>query len=259
MTLQGYLRASEVAKELGLPADPELMSMIGSLKCLSGDPAGLEQCAAAVRAGAELGLGPVQSHLLGDEAAAASWVRGPGAALEKILAAIDFAQRRGLQWDARFMRVQVLEDFLMVGRWGDALAEFPLLVSELVDAGDVADAQQLRLLQVLLLSLMGAKPELEEVVQHLQRPKALLPWAVPYFAVPMARASLCLGNESSSDYLREWVATPMRAISTEFSWLVPEGVRVALEGGIRDSPPRWRNDAVQRCRSSRRSRTRRRR
>jgi class 3 adenylate cyclase/tetratricopeptide (TPR) repeat protein len=233
VTLQGYERAARVSEQLGLPPDPGLMTVTAMLRCALGDVAALEQSREAVRVAAEQGLGPLQAHTLADYSTAVVWLEGPAAGLEPAEVAIDFAERRGLQWDARFLRAGILEQLFLVGRWDEVLDRLPRVAEEVAEAGDVVDAVQLHELHLLLLALRGAKTDLAAVMTQLGRPDHL-PWTIPYFDVPMAAAAISLTDRVAAlEHLKDWCANSIRPMSVEFAWLIPEGVRVALQAGDR--------------------------
>jgi DNA-binding SARP family transcriptional activator/tetratricopeptide (TPR) repeat protein len=158
-------RAIALADRLGLPQHVvHALQFRGSARCAANDLGGLEDLREALRLGLEtvggIETGVAYNHL-------ADWIAlvdGPESSLETYAEGIEFAERRGLEFRAHWLRMSTLEWLHELGRWDELLA----LADELLTWDRRRGGSQMAVFalahQACVLSRRGAVAEARSLV-----------------------------------------------------------------------------------------------
>lgn len=116
-------KATALASGLGLERQyVHALQYRGIARCMLGDLAGVDDLREALRRGLEAGLGIEAGTAYVNLAEQVAWIDGPQPSLRLSDHGIDFSERRGLEHNAYWLRMEKLRRLFEAGRWNELLA-----------------------------------------------------------------------------------------------------------------------------------------
>ncbi len=158
-------RAIALASELGLEVPVGALGSRGTSRCCLGDPEGLEEERRALGAAVARGLGRQAAVLYNNMAVDLASIAGPGEALRTLEEGIAFAESRGIDEWAMWMKTGILNNRLAVGAWDQIETDAVPLADRLESGGMVIPLIWVRLAMGRMLLLRGERERAEPIIE----------------------------------------------------------------------------------------------
>jgi tetratricopeptide (TPR) repeat protein len=158
-------RAIALATELGLEEPVRALSARGTSRCCLGDPEGLEEERRALAAAIDRGLGREAAVLYNNMAVDLVSISGPQDALRTLEEGIAFAESRGIDEWAMWMKTGLLNNRLAVGAWDRIEADAVPLAARLESGGMVIPLIWVRLAVARMFLLRGERQKAEPLIE----------------------------------------------------------------------------------------------
>jgi class 3 adenylate cyclase/tetratricopeptide (TPR) repeat protein len=158
-------RAIALAAELGLEEPVRALSARGTSRCCLGDPEGLQEERRALAAAIDRGLGREAAVLYNNMAVDLASISGPQDALRTLEEGIAFAESRGIDEWAMWMKTGLLNNRLAVGAWDRIEADAVPLAARLESGGMVIPLIWVRMAVARMFLLRGERQKAEPLIE----------------------------------------------------------------------------------------------
>jgi class 3 adenylate cyclase/tetratricopeptide (TPR) repeat protein len=158
-------RAIGLAAELGLDEPIRAVSARGTSRCCLGDPEGLEEERRALAAALDRGLGRDAAVLYNNMAVDLASISGPGEALRTLEEGIAFAESRGIDEWALWMKTGLLNNLLAVGEWDRIETDAVPLAERLESGGMVIPLIWVRLAMGRMFLMRGERQKADPLIE----------------------------------------------------------------------------------------------
>jgi class 3 adenylate cyclase/tetratricopeptide (TPR) repeat protein len=226
-----FERALEVARELGAPEPPLALGLLGSVRCLQGDPGFLEDARRALDLAEAQGLGIERARIWGNYADEIIYVEGPRRGLEEHQGMLDLEVSRALVELADLQRANRVAALVCGGSWDEALREAAAIeLDHLQSGGSAWHLVNMRFLRLLPLVWRGAQAEAEERLPAVWDGVADDPteWDACWNLVFKAIVAVHQDPAKARGLLEEACATAPSDFDVSLFQVLPEAVRTAL-------------------------------
>lgn len=158
-------QAIALAAELGLEEPVRALSARGTSRCVLGDPAGLDEERRALAIAIDRGLGRQAAVLYNNMAVDLVSIAGPAEALGTLEEGIAFAESRGIDEWAMWMKTGLLNNRLAVGAWDQIETDAVPLAERLESGGMMIPLIWVRLAMGRMLLLRGEREKAEPFIE----------------------------------------------------------------------------------------------